>query len=160
MKNLLLFLLLFASSASAEIYTWQDRAGTAFYTNSLHEIPARYRARAKLLDVATGKKVPIPAGPSAGSPAPAGAAPAAVPVVTPVPAPVPQPAPPSAGPAQAGQPGSVQQLRDTQTGAPGQRPGYTIIPNNPAPVPAASSAPRVPSPKRARPHRVRSDDDE
>jgi hypothetical protein len=61
MKKLVLLLLCFASAAYGEIYTWKDAHGTLFYTNSLYEIPARYRSRAKLLDVATGKKKPISA---------------------------------------------------------------------------------------------------
>lgn len=50
-----------ASAAHAEIYTWRDARGTAHYTNSLHEIPARYLRKAKLLDVATGKTAPLSA---------------------------------------------------------------------------------------------------
>jgi hypothetical protein len=71
MKKIAMTLLLFfASTAYGEIYTWKDSRGTAFYTNSLHEIPARYRSKAKILDVATGKKFPLteqpggPAGPA------------------------------------------------------------------------------------------------
>jgi hypothetical protein len=71
MKRLVLLLLCFASAAYGEIYTWKDARGTLFYTNSLYEIPPRYRSKAKLLDVATGKKRPIsatqsgtPAGPT------------------------------------------------------------------------------------------------
>jgi len=70
MKKLLLLLLLVASGANGEMYTWKDARGTAFYTNSLYEIPARYRSRAKLLDVATGKKSPITT-PAGGQPGPA-----------------------------------------------------------------------------------------
>lgn len=57
MKTLiaLLALVLTSSVASGEIYTWRDGKGTRFYTNSLHEIPARYLKKAKVLDVATGK---------------------------------------------------------------------------------------------------------
>lgn len=51
----LLVLALTAASVFGEMYTWKDRKGTAFYTNSLHEIPARYLKRARVLDVATGK---------------------------------------------------------------------------------------------------------
>ena len=61
MKRLVVVVLVLASAAYGEIYTWKDARGTAFYTNSLDEIPARYRARAQLLDVATGKKAPITA---------------------------------------------------------------------------------------------------
>lgn len=68
MKTLiaLLALLLTSSVASGEIYTWRDGKGTRFYTNSLHEIPARYLKKAKVLDVATGK-VGGPATASAGA---------------------------------------------------------------------------------------------
>jgi hypothetical protein len=58
-KIAMTLLLFFASAAYGEIYTWKDSRGTAFYTNSLHEIPARYRSKAKILDVATGKKFPL-----------------------------------------------------------------------------------------------------
>lgn len=55
-RLMLLALTLTASAAAAEMYTWKDSKGTTFYTNSLHEIPARYLKRARVLDVATGKK--------------------------------------------------------------------------------------------------------
>lgn len=150
MKKLVLVLLLslVTSAASADIFTWKDGKGTVYYTNSLHEIPARYRSRAKLLDVASGKKLPIPAG--AGQQAPTQAA---APGTAPAPSPVAAlPTAPAAAPAQpaAGQPGSVQQLRSPQAPAE-QRPGFTIVPSNPAPTPAASSAApavRVPVPHR------------
>lgn len=54
-KYLALAILLAASAAHAEIYTWRAGA-TDFYTNSLDEIPARYLKKARVLDVATGKK--------------------------------------------------------------------------------------------------------
>ena len=72
MKKLVVLLLLIATSASGEIYTWKDSKGTLFYTNSLYEIPARYRSRAKLLDVATGKKSPLTAEQPGGQPQTAG----------------------------------------------------------------------------------------
>jgi hypothetical protein len=58
MKGLLALLLLLSnvSVACADIYTWKDARGTVFYTNSLNEIPARYLRKARVLDVATGKK--------------------------------------------------------------------------------------------------------
>ena len=89
MKKLVVVLLLLASSASGEIYTWKDNQGTLFYTNSLYEIPARYRSRAKLLDVATGKKAPITAEQAAGPPQPTG-----TPGPSPAQASAPQPARP------------------------------------------------------------------
>lgn len=54
-KYLTVALLLTASAAHAEIYTWRAGA-TDFYTNSLDEIPARYLKKARVLVVATGKK--------------------------------------------------------------------------------------------------------
>lgn len=71
MKKLLVLLLLVASTAYGDIYTWQDPRGTLYYTNSLHEIPARYLAKAKLLDVATGKKAPLTGAQLAGQAVPA-----------------------------------------------------------------------------------------
>lgn len=89
----LLALTLSASTALCEIYTWKNSKGTTFYTNSLDEIPARYRKKARILDVATGKK----GGPAVAQPgvpgAPAPAAPPAAPLATP------PPAPPAAAPA-------------------------------------------------------------
>ena len=56
-KSLAILMMIFgASAAYGEIYTWKDARGTVFYTNSLNEIPARYLKRARVLDVATGKK--------------------------------------------------------------------------------------------------------
>jgi hypothetical protein len=89
-----------ASAAHAEIYTWRDAGGTAHYTNSLHEIPARYLRKAKLLDVATGKTAPLSAA-QAVAKAPAttaqggGATPAPLATAVAQPAPDP-PAPPAA----------------------------------------------------------------
>ena len=76
MKRFLVLLLVFgASAAYGEVYTWKDARGTVFYTNSLHEIPARYLKKARVLDVATGKKAGLataqPAIPSAANSAPA-----------------------------------------------------------------------------------------
>jgi hypothetical protein len=50
MKRLLVMLVLVASSAHGEIYTWADSRGAAHYTNRLDEIPVRYRTRAKSLN--------------------------------------------------------------------------------------------------------------
>jgi hypothetical protein len=56
-KCLVILMMIFgASAAYGEIYTWKDARGTVFYTNSLNEIPARYLKKARVLDVATGKK--------------------------------------------------------------------------------------------------------
>uniref|UniRef100_C6DY57 DUF4124 domain-containing protein n=1 Tax=Geobacter sp. (strain M21) TaxID=443144 RepID=C6DY57_GEOSM len=115
MKTLvmLLALALIASAAAAEMYTWKDSKGTTFYTNSLHEIPARYLKRAQVLDVATGKKGgPALAGP--GTPtaptAPAGAAaspPQAPQLVQSAPIPQAQPIAPTAGPIAAPAPAAA-----------------------------------------------------
>ena len=134
MKKLVILLLCFASAAYGEIYTWKDARGTLFYTNSLYEIPARYRSKAKLLDVATGKKMPISAtqsGVQAGTPG----TPAA-------PAPIQQPV--------AQQP-PTQQPPTRQS--PGQR-AAAPVPGNPALTnPAAQTA--SPSTPQQRPARVR-----
>lgn len=89
MKTLAVLLLLIASTAYGEIYTWKDARGTVFYTNSLYEIPARYRSRAKLLDVATGKKLPLNAGQASAPPTGQGAPPAQAAQPQPSPVPVP-----------------------------------------------------------------------
>lgn len=102
MKKLLVVLLpltLSSTAAMAEVYTWKDAKGTSFYTNSIHEIPARYLKRARVLDVATGKKgAPATAHPGTpAGPAPAvGQAPSSLPHS---PFPQPQPAPAAAAPA-------------------------------------------------------------
>ena len=56
MKKLLLLLLFIASSAYGEIYTWKDSRGTAHYTNSEYDIPERYRAKAKVLNLGIVEK--------------------------------------------------------------------------------------------------------
>jgi len=56
MKKLLLILLLLASSAYGEIYTWKDSRGTAHYTNDQYEIPERYRAKSKVLNLGIVEK--------------------------------------------------------------------------------------------------------
>lgn len=121
MKALLALLLLTFSvtAASADIYTWKDNKGTRFYTNSLHEIPAKYLKKARVLDVATGKlgglataQPPAPAQPVPSAtartplalPAPAVAEPAAPASPDPAAAAAAgQPAPPSSAPATAAQ---------------------------------------------------------
>ncbi len=105
------------STAAAEMYTWKDSKGTTFYTNSLHEIPARYVKRARVLDVATGKKggpalehpgtAPVAGGASpqqqtpplvqSAVPQPQPAAPTASPLAAPVPAPATAGAAPAPG---------------------------------------------------------------
>ena len=60
MTRFLVILVLAASSAYGEIYTWTDSRGTAHYTNSEYEIPVRYRPRAKVLDLGIEKKTDPP----------------------------------------------------------------------------------------------------
>ncbi|WP_243374720.1 DUF4124 domain-containing protein [Geotalea sp. SG265] len=72
-KTVLLLLVLFASAAQAEIYTWKDSRGVTHYTNSTVEIPARYRAKAKVLNLGPEQKDQS-AAPPASSPAPPAAA--------------------------------------------------------------------------------------
>ncbi len=67
MKRALLAVLVFAASAAhGEIYKWADSRGITHYTNSMDEIPVRYRARAKSLAYETEKKAdaatPLPNG--------------------------------------------------------------------------------------------------
>ena len=55
-KKAIPLILLLASAAQGEIYTWTDGQGTAHYTNSLVEVPARYRKRAKTLNIGVEPK--------------------------------------------------------------------------------------------------------
>lgn len=67
MKKLLLVLVFVASSAHGEIlYTWTDTRGTAHYTNSMYEVPGRYRDRVKVLDLGLGQKTEQPASGTSG----------------------------------------------------------------------------------------------
>ncbi len=72
MKKLLVLLIFTASYAHAEIYTWTDRGGTKHYTNSIYEIPEKYRAKAKVLNLGIVEKndatSPPPVNPSQPSP--------------------------------------------------------------------------------------------
>ncbi len=56
MKRLLFFVILIASTAHGEVFTWTDSQGTAHFTNSFYEIPARYRAKVKVLNMGTESK--------------------------------------------------------------------------------------------------------
>lgn len=64
MKKLMVMLLFAASSAYGEFYTWTDSRGVAHYTNSTYEIPARYRAKAKVVNLGIDQKT----GPSSAQP--------------------------------------------------------------------------------------------
>jgi len=125
MKKLSLIILLFAATAYADVmYTWTDARGTRHYVSSQDDIPSRYRARAKMYDVATGRKLPLSAAPAATKNAPAGPAGAAV-------QPPPQPAMPVAPTAPS-----------TPGGAPQPAP-QVVQPVQPAPVapPVVQQAP-------------------
>ena len=56
MKSLLVMLVFMASAAHGEIYTWTDPRGTAHYTNSMDEVPARFRDKVKVLEYGTEQK--------------------------------------------------------------------------------------------------------
>lgn len=51
MKKIVMILLLVASAAYGEIYRWTDSKGTTHFTNSMYEIPERYRPRAKTVNL-------------------------------------------------------------------------------------------------------------
>jgi hypothetical protein len=55
-KRLTLILILTASTAYCEIYTWTDIKGTTHYTNSQYDIPERYRSKSKILDLGIVEK--------------------------------------------------------------------------------------------------------
>lgn len=144
MKGLLvvLILILTVTGACADIYTWKDNKGTRFYTNSLHEIPARYLKKARVLDVATGKVGGLATAQPAGSAAPAhGAAVASQPQLV-------QQAPPGQFPPQAtaGQP------------APGAQPatgGAVPVATGVAPAAVPVAEPAAGSAETARPQQQR-----
>ena len=56
MKRLVVVLVFIASAAQGEIYTWTDPRGIAHYTNSMYEVPARFRDKVKVLDYGTEQK--------------------------------------------------------------------------------------------------------
>jgi len=88
MKYVLMALLFAASSAHGMIYTWKDAVGVAHYTNNAHEIPDRYRARAKALYPEAGdapsaqKDMPVQQRTSEAQPPPAQQVNSAPPAVT------------------------------------------------------------------------------
>lgn len=89
-------LILVASPAQGMIYMWKDAAGIAHYSNKEYDVPARYKARVKMMypdasDSATAPPGTVPAVQTPASPAvqpPAAvtqsAKPANQPVVSPV----------------------------------------------------------------------------
>lgn len=49
LKSLLLALMLGAAPAQGMIYMWRDSAGIAHYSNKEYDVPARYKAKVKVL---------------------------------------------------------------------------------------------------------------
>lgn len=98
MKKLSLILLLFATAAYGEIYTWTDSRGTSHYVSNQYDIPQRYLSRAKIYDLATGKKLPLSAAPAPQAP---GTAAQPAPAASPTPQQAPQIQPQLSQPAAA-----------------------------------------------------------
>lgn len=139
MKRLFaLLLIMSASAAYGEIYTWKDARGTVHYTNSIDEIPGRYLKKARVYDVATGKKGALAtAQPAAATSAPAGTAgpasaqPAPAPMATPAPMPASPaatfaPAPPAPPAAEATSPRLVPREPRSQRRGQRSRRDYTV----------------------------------
>ena len=57
----LVLLLCGTTPAWSEIYTWKEKDGTAHFTNSMYDIPDRYRSRAKVLNLGIEQKAAAPA---------------------------------------------------------------------------------------------------
>lgn len=89
----LVLLLVLASSASGEIYRWRDRGGVLHFSNSLDDVPLRYREKVTVMNYGPAPK---------GDAASAQAAPPAAPVVTQSPAAGTAPSQPGAGRTEAG----------------------------------------------------------
>lgn len=70
MKLLFFLLLSVAASANAEIYKWSDRAGVVHFSNSMDDVPDRYRAKAKSMNYGSDQK----GDPAGGQTQPSGAA--------------------------------------------------------------------------------------
>lgn len=61
--KLIFFIFLFTTSvAYAEIYKWSDKTGVVHFSNSMDDIPARYRARAKSMNYGSDQKAEFPGG--------------------------------------------------------------------------------------------------
>lgn len=59
MKRLLVVMLLMqASYVLADVYTWTDARGIAHYTNKEYEIPERYRAKSKPMNIEAVQPTP------------------------------------------------------------------------------------------------------
>jgi hypothetical protein len=75
MKRLLLLSLLIATPVHGEIFTWTDGRGTSHYTNSMYEVPTRYRDKVKVLNLGIDTKTDQPAPPPGAPSGPSGIAP-------------------------------------------------------------------------------------
>lgn len=62
MKFFFLILLFTASIAYGEIYRWSDREGVVHFSNSVDDIPGRYRSRAKSMNYGSDQKGELPGG--------------------------------------------------------------------------------------------------
>lgn len=102
MKKLALMLVFVASAAYGEIYRWTDSKGTTHYTNSIYEIPERYRAKAKTVNLGIPEAKTDSAAPSPPLPGVPQVQPAATGTSSPQPAspvaPVTQAQPPAVAP--------------------------------------------------------------
>lgn len=90
MKWLVVLLVLAATTAQGEIYTWRDSRGTSHYTNDLESIPPRYRSKVKTLALPGEQKAgSSPVSPGTSSPPAVVPAPPAAesPPITPTPPP-------------------------------------------------------------------------
>ncbi len=47
---------LMAADVQAEIYTWKDSRGVTHYANSMYDVPDRYRARVKTVNLGIEEK--------------------------------------------------------------------------------------------------------
>lgn len=122
-----------AAPAYGEVFTWKDSRGTRHYTNSIYEVPARYRGKVKVLDIPTGKTYPPTAAQLSGQTQPgvpggqSGTPPLAE--VAPAPATSPQnafPAPlPVTTPAVGNQPSSAGSAEKQELRRRGRRPRTT-----------------------------------
>jgi hypothetical protein len=48
--------LFLAMTVNAEIYTWKDVKGISHYTNSMYDVPERYQARVKTVNLGIDEK--------------------------------------------------------------------------------------------------------
>ncbi|GAM08009.1 hypothetical protein OR1_00279 [Geobacter sp. OR-1] len=56
LKTSIAFCLLSAATVNAEIFTWKDNKGVSHYSNSMYDVPVRYRARVKTVNLGIEEK--------------------------------------------------------------------------------------------------------